>query len=398
MGEARRDTGPAVPPGSPLTGPGFFKPISAALERLHSAGTKRDNAGNRRLFCDQYVSLLLLYFFNSSITSLRGLRQATGWDQARRTLGIPATSLGSLSEAQRVFDAELLEPIIAELAGAALPLCTGKEAEALKGLTAVDGTFFAALPRMAWALWQDERHRGAKLHLHFDVLKGVPRAAGVTPAAGSEAAELARTLEENRLYVLDRGYANYELFAAVLAAGSSFVARVQDRTAYREPKENPIGQEAHAAGVVRDFVAHRLGNGRHGDPIGRPVRIVVVRVGQRGGERSDLWLATDRLDLPADLVALAYKYRWTIELFFRWLKCILGARHLIAHSPNGVQLQMYAALIVSLLIVLRTGRKPTKRTYEMIQFYLLGWVSDAEFDAHLAKLKRDDAGDPQKNG
>ena len=59
---------------------------------------------------------------------------------------------------------------------------------------------------------------------------------------------------------------------------------------------------------------------------------------------------------------------------------------------------MYAALIVSLLIVLRTGRKPTKRTYEMIQFYLLGWVSDAEFDAHLAKLKRDDAGDPQKNG
>ena len=47
---------------------------------------------------------------------------------------------------------------------------------------------------------------------------------------------------------------------------------------------------------------------------------------------------------------------------------------------------MYAALIVSLLIVLRTGRKPTKRTFEMIQFYLLGWVSDQEFDAHIAKL------------
>ena len=47
---------------------------------------------------------------------------------------------------------------------------------------------------------------------------------------------------------------------------------------------------------------------------------------------------------------------------------------------------MYAALIVSLLIVLRTGRKPTKRTFEMIQFHLLGWVSDEEFDAHLAAL------------
>ncbi len=51
-------------------------------------------------------------------------------------------------------------------------------------------------------------------------------------------------------------------------------------------------------------------------------------------------------------------------------------------------LQMYAALIVSLLIALRTGLKPTKRTFEVIQFYLLGWVSDEEFDAHLAARAR----------
>jgi hypothetical protein len=51
-----------------------------------------------------------------------------------------------------------------------------------------------------------------------------------------------------------------------------------------------------------------------------------------------------------------------------------------------VMLQMYAALIVSLLIVLRTGHKPTKRTFEMIQLHLLGWVSDEEFDRHLAAL------------
>jgi len=48
-------------------------------------------------------------------------------------------------------------------------------------------------------------------------------------------------------------------------------------------------------------------------------------------------------------------------------------------------------MIVSLLIVLHTGRKPTKRTFETIQFYLAGWVSEAEFDAHLASLKKIDA-------
>jgi hypothetical protein len=49
-------------------------------------------------------------------------------------------------------------------------------------------------------------------------------------------------------------------------------------------------------------------------------------------------------------------------------------------------MQMYEALIVSLLIGLRTGRTPTKRAFEMIQFHLLGWVSDEEFDAQLAAL------------
>jgi IS4 transposase len=84
---------------------------------------------------------------------------------------------------------------------------------------------------------------------------------------------------------------------------------------------------------------------------------------------------------------LAYRYRWTIELFFRWLKCVLGARHFVAHNANGALLQMYAALIVCLLIQLRTQRQPTKRTFEAIQFYLMGWVSDQELDTHLSNLK-----------
>lgn len=113
-----------------------------------------------------------------------------------------------------------------------------------------------------------------------------------------------------------------------------------------------------------------------------------MRCADRTGKTSELWLITDRLDLAADLVAIAYRYRWTIELFFRWLKCVLGARHLVSHQENGVALQMYAALIVSLLIAIRTGSKPTKRTFETIQFYLLGWVSDQEFAAYLASLKK----------
>jgi hypothetical protein len=358
-----------------------------SLERLHDVGTERDRAGNRKLFYDQYVTLLLMYFFNPALDSLRGLQQATGWEKTRQKLGIESTALGSLSEAARVFDAESLRPIVQELAAQAVPLHAGREAEALQGLTAVDGSVFTAMSRMAWALWTDDDHRGVKLHLHFDVLKGVPSDATVTPAACSETAALAAALQAGRLYVVDRGYVDYELFARLIAGGSSLIGRVKDNIAYVVDHERPLDTAARAAGVVRDVVLSRLGTSHHKDHLKRPMRLVIVRVVDRDGQATELWLITDRLDLDADLVALAYRYRWTVELFFRWLKCILGARHLIAHGRNGVTLQMYAALIVSLLIVLRAGRKPTKRTYLTIQFYLIGWVTDEEFERHLSKLQ-----------
>jgi hypothetical protein len=378
-------------PPFPLQGGRLIRRLLPLVERLHSAGTERDRAGNRQLFFDQYLSLLLLYFFTPSIKGLRALQAATNWEKTRQRLGIRRTSLGSLSEATRVFDARLVEPIIGELAARALPLKQGREAEALQGLTAVDGSVFAALPRMAWALWEDETHRGVKLHLHFDVLKGVPCAAALTPAACSEPAELARTLQAGRLYVLDRGYASYELFAQIVQAGSSLVARVKNTTVFVVQEERALDAAAKKAGVVRDVVISRLGTAHHKDHLRRPMRLLIVGVPNRDGQMIELWLLTDRLDLPADLVALAYRYRWTVELFFRWMKSVLGARHLVSQKQNGVTLQMYAALIVSLLIILNTGRKPTVRTFEILQFYLLDWVTDAELDQHLASLQKTSA-------
>ena len=354
---------------------------------MHEVGTARDKAGNRELFFDQYASLVLLYFFSPVIDSLRGLQQASTLDKVHKQLGVGRTSLGALSEAARVFDPGPLREIVAELAGRAVPLVTGRDAEALAGLTAVDGTILPALPRMAWALWQDAEHRGIKIHLHFEVLKGVPVDATLTAAACSEPEQLRRMLQAGRLYVIDRGYASFALYRDILDAGSSFVGRVKNSTAFEVAEERAVPTEAAAAGVVRDVVLAKLGTGHHKDHLKRPVRLVIVRRTKADGTPEELWLVTDRHDLPAELVALAYRYRWTIELFFRWFKCVLGCRHLLSESPNGVEIQLYVALIASLLIVLWTGRKPTKRTWEMIQFYLIGWASLEELQRHLMTLK-----------
>lgn len=391
----------ARPPRTPvrerdLQGFKYFDQLLPLLDRLHDAGTQRDHAGNRQLFFDQYVALLLLYFFNPVLTSLRALQQATALDKVQKILGVQPTSLGSLSEATGVFDAELLHGILLELASQAVPLEQGRTAEALRGLTAADGSILRALPRMAWALWMDDRHRGAKLHLHFEVLKGVPVEARVTPAACSEPAQLRAMLQANRLYVVDRGYADYSLFRAILDADSSFVARVKDNTAFTVQEERPLSAEAQQAGVVRDVILKKLGTDHHKDVVGRLLRLVVVRRIRPDGSTEELWLVTDRLDLEAELVALAYKYRWTVELFFRWFKCILGCRHLLAEDANGVAIQVYVALIASVLLVLWTGCKANKRTWEMIQLYLQGWASAEEVMAHVEAQKAAEARKKQK--
>ena len=380
-----------LPPLKPehLQGYKYFALLGPLLERLHDHACDRDRAGNRLLHYDQYAALLLFYFFNPLLTSLRGLQRASALDKVQRRLGIGRVSLGSLSEATRVFDPQLLRALVGELAAQARPVVSGKEADALAHLTAVDGSLWRGLPRMAWALWMDDKHRGAKLHLHFDVLTGVPLDAAVTPAACSELDQLRAMLQAGRLYVLDRGYAGYDLFGDILRAGSSFVGRLKEDAAFTVQEERPPSAAAQAAGVVRDVVVSKLGTAHHKDVIGQAVRLVWVATGKRrpDGTAEVLLLCTDRLGLEAELVALAYQYRWQVELFFRWLKCILGARHLLALSQGGLTLQLYAGLLASLLISLWTGRKPTKATFEMLCFYFSGWASLEELLAHIEKLQ-----------
>lgn len=369
-----------------LQGFKYFKLLLPLLERIQAVGTARDKAANRQLFFDGYAALLLLYFFNPILTSLRALQQATDLGKVQRLLGVRRTSLGSLSEASGVFAAEPLRALVQELAARAVPLYQGIEAQALRNLCAVDGTILQALPKMAWALWTNDEHHAVKLHLHFEVFKGVPADATLTAAACSEPGQLQAMLQPGRFYVVDRGYACYDLFDDIVKAGSSFVGRVKDNVDFGVARERALTASDRAAGVVRDVELVRLGRLYGQETLRRAWRLVIVRRTKNDGATEDLYLITDRLDLSAELIALTYRYRWTVELFFRWFKCILGCRHLLSCNANGVSIQCYVALIASLLVVLWTGRKPTKRTWEMIQFYLIGWASLEELERHLSRL------------
>ena len=383
---------------SQLVGFKYFKMLSGLLERLHEAGCQRDRAHNRILHMDQYVSLLLLYMFNPICVSLRALQQASELQKVQRILGCARASLGSLSESARVFDSDLLKDIIQELSEQLPNVSKIPGFDEKKGvLTAVDGTLVEAVAKMAWATWQTDRN-GIKIHTQFEILKGIPVDMDVTEANGNEKTVLGLNLQPNRIYVMDRGYAKYGLFQEILQVQSSFVCRIRENAIWQEIQNHPLSEKAIAADVVLDKTV-TLGSESTKVKLS-PVRLIGVKCTPnikqhhtvRGGPEQGeiLWIATDRFDLEAETIAAIYKRRWTVEIFFRFFKHVLGCRHLLSYNQNGIELQVYAAIIACMLISLWTGRKPTLRTYEMICWYFTGMASEDELLAHIARLQKQD--------
>jgi hypothetical protein len=397
--------------GAEIVGLKYFDRLLPLLKRLREDGCARDRAGNRELHYDQYCLLVLLYLFNPICSSLRAVQQASELKKVQQRLGCARASLGSLSEAATVFDPQRLVEIIQELGGQAQSLARDARMKDLtQTLTLVDATLVSAMPRiMAASVMKQQTGKGMikwRLHTHFEVERHQPSRIDVTRDGGGandERAVLERTIETDRCYVMDRGYAKFRLFNDIVARHSSYVCRIRDNSVYEVQEDRPLTEADRAARVLSDQVVD-LGHSSPGRECpDHPVRLILVKIkphvskgkyqGGSSGVDSDgfLRIATNLLDVPAEVIALLYEYRWTIEIFFRQFKHLLGCRHLLSHNENGITIQVYCAIIACLLISLWTGRKPTKRTQEMLAYFLTGWATAEEVAAHIAKLKEADA-------
>jgi hypothetical protein len=384
---------------SDLQGFKYFKKLSKMLEHLHNAGCQRDRAGNRILHMDQYMTLLLLCMFSPISKTLRSLQQASELKKVQKKLGLPRSSLGSLSEAAGVFDSDLLIEIIGELADEIKPIPHSAKLDDIKAiLTIVDGTLLKALPRTIDAFCGDRKANAFNAHLQYELLKAVPVNCQLTGGRANERAVLAQNLQSGRFYVLDRGYAKYGLLQQIIDSGSNFACRIDDYSVFEIVQERQLDSDSLQAGIHRDMLV-RLGCQSVRDNLKQPVRVIKLKTteytryssqtlpyhGRRPPET--MLICTDRLDLDADVIALIYRCRWQIEIFFRFFKHVLGCRHLLSYCDNGIELQTYAAIIACLLIALYTGRRVTLRTYEMFCWYLSGWADEEELVAHIGRLK-----------
>ncbi len=395
-----------------VTGLKYFQDLLPLFERLHEVGCQRDKAGNRDLHMDEYCVLILLFLFNPIVTSLRSLQQASELKKVQRKLGCPRASLGSLSEATEVFDPVPLREVIGELLGQVQPIRRVGARQLDQELVAVDGSVVKTLSTIGQAAYlknvRGESKSAWRLHTHFSIDRHVPIRIDVTGGLNSGKSDekniLRDALQPDHCYVLDRWFAEFKLFNDIRAIGSSYVCRLRDNSNLDGvEQERPVSPEAQDAGVLRDIVVRMGTASKAGARPDHLIRVILVKTtphtnrgkyrGGSTGAGSDgiLRIATNLMDVPAEIIADIYRHRWLIEMFFRFFKHVLGCRHLLSQDPVGIEIQTYCAIIACLLISLYSGKKPTLRTYEMICFYFTGLADEEELLAHLAKLKPHDA-------
>ena len=354
-----------------LFGGKYVRSLQAHLARLRAAHAHP----NRTLFFDDVAVAYLLAFFSPAVRSLRTIEDFSRTAPMRRQTSVERIPRSTLSDANKVFDPALLEPIVQDLrarvpdlqrADATLGELTGR-------VRAVDSSLFTVAATVAWAL-QQRRPNGkgratVRLNLQWAVAAGTPEGVSVGGSDAGEAKALMADLEPGLVYVMDRGYVNFELLGRILHACSDFVLRLKSNTNFTRLKDLPPGDEDRAAGVVRDRIG-RLGGSADSPAPGARVREVVILNPDQPDK--PVRLLTSLLDVPAHVVGQLYRWRWKIELFFRWLKVHANFEHLSSHSENGVAAGFYIAVIGVLLIYIHTRQPVSKYAYALLGMVAAG--------------------------
>ena len=171
--------------------------------------------------------------------------------------------------------------------------------------------------------------------------------------------------EPGAFYVMDRGYLDFERLARLDNAGSFFVTRAKSNTQVRRRYSRPIDR---STGLVCDQTVVLTGYyTRKG--FDSPLRRVKFNDPETG---KTLVFLSNNFALPAMTIAKLYKYRWRVELFFKWIKQHLRIKAFFGETENAVKTQIWSAVCVYVLVAIVKKRLAIKASlYEMLQILSL---------------------------
>ena len=375
----------------------YVKILQRFMKKLRNEDTENSNS-NQKLFLDDVIIAYLLTFFNASIKSLRTIEDFSQTKQGQKHLSIRKICKSTLSDFNALADPERLKPLIHALREGLdkTPFKGNKKDRDLSSLVAqavaVDGTFIPALSEVLWAVQNRNQHGSQKHRARIDVMLQVetwiPEAIVVPEPKQGEANSARQQIQPGKIYLFDRGYNSLKLIAdhydlkdvALPKVQAEFVIRLKKDA--EGQKKSSIGltmiegrtltDEDREAGVVSDRIVKL--NSENSKKLGLQnvtLREVIIEY-EEDGEIKTMSLLTNLLDVSAAVIGQLYRYRWQVELFFRWMKSYSNFRHLISQTKEGMQLNLYVAIIGIMLMYLQTGFRPSKYMFAMMSMVATG--------------------------
>lgn len=227
---------------------------------------------------------------------------------------------------------------------------------------AFDATFIDLCLNVFW--WAEFRTAKAavKIHTLIDVKTSIPCFVHITDGTVHDVNGLdVLKFENGGFYVLDRAYLDFGRLFTIHSSGAYFVTRVRSRFAFTRMASRKVNKRK---GILCDQTISLVNfypSAKYPIPLRR------IRFIDRETEKRLVFI-TNNFELPAEDIALLYKYRWKIELFFKWIKQHLKVKSFWGTTENAVRIQIYSAIITyTLIVVIKNKMKSLQSNYEILQ-------------------------------
>ena len=203
---------------------------------------------------------------------------------------------------------------------------------------------------------------GIKMHTLYDVKTSIPSFIHISEASLHDVNTMDLLYyETGGYYIFDRAYIDYARLYRIHQNSAFFVTRAKSNFNFRRMYSNKVRKKN---GVLVDQIGKVTGfytSQKY------PEKLRRIKYYDKEADK-ELEFLTNNLDLTAEEIAQLYKYRWKVELFFKWLKQHLKIKSFWGTSLNAVKIQIYSAIIAYCLVALvRNKLKVDHSTYEILQ-------------------------------
>lgn len=185
------------------------------------------------------------------------------------------------------------------------------------------------------------------MHTLYDVKTGVPAFVVITGADVHDSKVMDQIpYEADSFYIFDRAYMDTKQLHVILLAKAFFVVREKHRMVYNVVEDKHYNNPM--TGVMADQIIIFKGQ-KTKKQYPETLRRIIFYDKERN---LTFVFYTNNTDVKAEDIALLYKYRWSVELFFKWMKQHLRIKEFYGTSENALKIQIYAAIIAYCLVAI----------------------------------------------